>query len=771
MQRRLYCTRQHLPVYEAPKQAMWDAISINLAQHRAKSVGVDITEEVFLWSTIEHVIPMRNLVSAYIRFFFKALRPRYNAFTLPLIINSSVIKSPPFPSFPNPQSPTQFDAFVKSIERKASRHPQYYRLRLRLLAILGYIYIISVFTLLCALLLGVRYLLIRYELGATSSIDPIIFMLGLGVVRLFLAYIPAPDGIPIARTQAPELFKEIDRLTIALKAPRFHNVLLTDDLNAAVAQRPRFGVMGWSKNYLLLGLPLMQVLSPEQFQAVIAHELGHLAGNDGRFSSWIYQVRRVWFDLAEQFELTHQGGWLFGRFFKWYGPFFKAYSFVLARANEYEADRTAAQWVGVKPKAEALLQLRIYSRFLYESIWPKVYNQTAALTDPPDHTITGILNRLKRGPSQEEARSTVELALMKTTNNDDTHPCLSDRLQALGYVVDLDHLPSPPTQTAADYFLETDLEEWMDQLDLAWVDANKKDWALRHRVRQQKRQCLDRLEEKAKANLPVSTQRSRGLTLEETWQQAYLTWIFHEKDNAIPLFREVLARSPHHPHANFYLGKLLVEQEDWHGIPHLERAMANHPSFVIPGAELLYEVYQTRQQFTKAAFYRQHRQHHQALWAIAENYRLTLRLGDRFCYHDLPAPECQQIAEYLDQCDEIQMAYLVKKIFPSTLNEPSPFTDSPPSLERSSSAGELPSNQSEPPMSEPPIYVLGVVRKFIAGQGADYLDSMAFSTWLKAGLCFSADLQIVIFTHPSMPLCRAIQQVNRSRLYVRSRRQ
>ncbi|NEP50804.1 MAG: hypothetical protein F6K65_19150 [Moorea sp. SIO3C2] len=37
---------------------------------------------------------------------------------------------------------------------------------------------------------------------------------------------------------------------------------------------------------------------------------------------------------------------------------------------------------------------------------------------------------------------------MKATNNDDTHPCLSDRLRALGYIVDLDALPAPPTQTA-----------------------------------------------------------------------------------------------------------------------------------------------------------------------------------------------------------------------------------------------------------------------------------------------------------------------------------
>ncbi|MEM9212846.1 MAG: M48 family metallopeptidase [Cyanobacteria bacterium P01_F01_bin.150] len=648
----------------------------------------------------------------------------------------------------NPQSPEQFDAFVKRIENQASRHPKYYRLRLRILAILGYVYIIFIFTLLCSLLFSLRYFLVRNGMGAASSIDPIIVIIGLGIIRLFLTYIPAPKGIAIKRSQAPVLFREIDRFSQSLNAPRFHNVLLTDDLNAAVAQRPRFGIIGWTKNYLLLGLPLMQVLSPKQFQAVMVHELGHLAGNDGRFSSWIYQVRRVWFDLAEQFELTHQGGWLFGRFFQWYGPFFKAYSFVLARANEYEADRAAAKWVGVKPKAEALLQLRIYSHFLYASIWPSVYKQTDGLAHPPNHTITGVLNRLKRGPSIEDARSTIELALMNTTNNDDTHPCLSDRLQALDYEVDLDALPTTPTQTAANYFLGTELEQWMDQLDLAWVEENQKDWNFRHRIRQQQHQCLERLEQKVIAGDVSHDQVSTfmpvlPLTVEEMWQRAYLTWLLQDARRAIPLFQEVLARSPQHPHANFYFGKLLVEQENWTGIFHLEQAMANHPAFVIPGAELLYEVHQSLQQFTKAEFYRQRRQQHQALWAGTTDQSAKLRLNDHYEYHALPSDERQQIAEYLRQCDEVQIAYLVKKLsLPPNI----------PSTEQSS--------------VNPPIYILGIVRRFIAGRGADHLNNIAFAKWLKAGLCFSADLEIVVFTHPSMPLCRAIQQVEASRLCV-----
>src|SRR5207249_200161 len=114
------------------------------------------------------------------------------------------------------------------------------------------------------------------------------------------------------------------------------HVLLTDDFNAAAAQRPRLGIFGWQENYLLLGLPLMLALTPGQFRSVVAHELGHLSGNHGKFGGWIYRINRTWEQLVER--MTQSRSWvsgIFTKFFGWYMPFFEAYSFVLRRQQEY----------------------------------------------------------------------------------------------------------------------------------------------------------------------------------------------------------------------------------------------------------------------------------------------------------------------------------------------------------------------------------------------------------------------------------------------------
>src|SRR4030095_76692 len=121
-----------------------------------------------------------------------------------------------------------------------------------------------------------------------------------------------------------DLVREVET---AVQSPHVHHIILTDDFNAAVVQIPRLGVFGWQKNYLLVGLPLMQALSPAQFRAVIAHELGHLSGNHGRFAGWIYRVRLTWVQLLTRLQQEgRHGSFIFERFINWYAPFFNAYS-------------------------------------------------------------------------------------------------------------------------------------------------------------------------------------------------------------------------------------------------------------------------------------------------------------------------------------------------------------------------------------------------------------------------------------------------------------
>ena len=131
----------------------------------------------------------------------------------------------------------------------------------------------------------------------------------------------------------PSLFDTLDAIRFRLEAPPIHRVVLTWELNAGLAQVPRLGVLGWPRNTLSLGLPLLLVLRPESFRAVVAHELGHLSGNHGAFGAWLYRIRHTWQRVLEGL-MERDAKLDFGlrRFFRWYVPYFEVCAFRLLRA-------------------------------------------------------------------------------------------------------------------------------------------------------------------------------------------------------------------------------------------------------------------------------------------------------------------------------------------------------------------------------------------------------------------------------------------------------
>lgn len=213
----------------------------------------------------------------------------------------------------------QFDALVKKIEEVAEKQPGGYKARVLGLALLGYGYLSGILGGILGLgLVGVWLLTLGHGTGYLVSKKLLIPLVALAfvVIRAMWVRIAPPEGIPLARTDYPLLFRILDNMRSRLKGPRIHAVLLTDEFNAAVSQVPRLGILGWPKNYLILGLPLMQALSPHQLKAVLAHEYGHLSGAHGKFSAWIYRIRRTWYQLMEQFDQEERWGrGIFQKFF------------------------------------------------------------------------------------------------------------------------------------------------------------------------------------------------------------------------------------------------------------------------------------------------------------------------------------------------------------------------------------------------------------------------------------------------------------------------
>jgi Zn-dependent protease with chaperone function len=323
-----------------------------------------------------------------------------------------------------------------------------------------------------------------------------------GAVFLFFAWLTSPtptlDGRLVTAAQAPALFETIERLRVNLDAALIQRVLLTDELNAAAHQAGRLGLPWPLQQTLILGIPLLSVLRPQEAAAVIAHELGHFSRRHGLFGHWIYRARSMWLALAHPaqpddspYERAVQ--WFAANFAPWFGQ--RAFEF--SRQCEYEADRDAAQATSARDLVQALHALDVAVQRMKQ--WPQrqEFQARRHAPDAPGDRWTAMLTGLQQTPF--EAAETLATRGRPATS-DDTHPSLAERAAALNVQwADLqDQLPASSDCAGSAWFGP----RWTSELaamDAAWQQSHQSVWRadsihLRHVSR-----CLEAL---ASSNAP-----------------------------------------------------------------------------------------------------------------------------------------------------------------------------------------------------------------------------------------------------------------------------
>ncbi|MBP8117122.1 MAG: M48 family metallopeptidase [Nitrospira sp.] len=458
----------------------------------------------------------------------------------------------------------QLEDLVRRAEQHLAANPGWYQAKLALLAILGYVVLfsmaISLFGMGAALLWAATkghawWILIKGKLLFSF------FIVAYVIARALWVRLEDPTGYQLTRDHFPQLFAEVDRLRTSLRTPGIHRILLTNELNAAIVQTPRLGVLGWYRNTLILGLPLLLVLSPEQARAVIGHELGHLSGNHSRFRGWIYRVRIAWYRVMDAFDQAdHWGGKILAKFFDWYAPYFHAYSFALARANEYEADAISAKLTSPRISASALVSLDVRQVVIDKEYWAPLVDRAKETPSPPPHPVTGLAQFIQHQVIDNARwQEIVGKAVAVETGCADTHPALRDRLAALKATPPD---PAAPKITAAQKWLGKQVDTILHEFDAQWIEGNREAWKQRCEQVRESRQRLSELRR----------QPPEHLSQEDLWSLASLAEQYEESTDPLPLYRIYQQTYPDDLAADLAIGRILVQREDEAGLQHLNRA-------------------------------------------------------------------------------------------------------------------------------------------------------------------------------------------------------
>ena len=224
--------------------------------------------------------------------------------------------------------------------------------------------------------------------------------------------------------QHPQLFRWVRQTAAVTGQAMPSEVYLVPDVNAWVAERG--GVLGFgSRRVMGLGLPLLRLLSIDEFRAVLAHEFGHFHGGDTRLGPWIYKTR-----AAIGRTIEGLGGGALHKPFLWYGKLFLRVTHAVSRRQELSADALAAGSVGARPLAAGLRKVHGAGPAFAEYWRREVLPILDAGLRPP---IAEGWARFTRAPAVADAlRRTLDAALGAAESDPyDTHPPLAERLAAL----------------------------------------------------------------------------------------------------------------------------------------------------------------------------------------------------------------------------------------------------------------------------------------------------------------------------------------------------
>jgi len=546
------------------------------------------------------------------------------------------------------------------LERLAERYPDGLRLRAGWANTSGYLLLGALMLVGVGLPIGVVLLVVSSDSGWSLLVQFLIhggFLLPVLSWQILVALQMdpfEPEGIEVDDENDQGLREEVARMADLLDAPRPERILLTSEIGASAIQQPRLRP-GEGGNILQVGLPLLECLELDEFRSVLAHELGHFAGDDGR--RWGSMVRQglAWNRLHERMRTGQfRSRWLgaiVGRFAPWHS----CHAMVLSRSQERLADECSVRAVGGSAPARALARVVWCSRRADEEHWAQIGKLPLRGEAMPESVFDDQARLLASGVEPSEAIRLWDEVVSSPPAADDTHPPLVERIRALGGdpATIGTEIARAPREPAAQRLLR-DVEALRRRMSERWMEKAREGWELQKGRREE----LAR----RKAELEAMTDSDIEVVLERAGLVEAL-----DGDDAL---RSFLASIPSSPDEDVRLRilrkRLEIETGSAEAAADLEGILASDPSragIILP---VLIEASAKRGDQDKVRSLREQLVRAMEAWKALEAASETISEADRFEGAQLDDSTRRRLGLAILEDEGVQEAWILRKVVPGT---------------------------------------------------------------------------------------------------------
>ncbi|MDQ7989248.1 MAG: hypothetical protein REI09_06400 [Candidatus Dactylopiibacterium sp.] len=346
-----------------------------------------------------------------------------------------------------------------------------------------------------------------------------------------------PEGQLLRAEDAPHLFRTLAKLRRRLGSPRLAQVVIDDSFSVGLRHSWPFGFFGPARHTLVVGLPVMQMLSRRELCALVAQTLAAHSHRRGRRACLTRHLLDAWQAPATTAPRRRREA-LLHAWLDHLAPHARTWE----AAERFEADGLAGEIVGRQTLGDALVALELRTRFMQNRFWQGLWARADHLAAPPFLPHATMRAALGAGLTHACAQTWLDELLRPDATP--ATPQLRERLQALRA---LPEAAPEAVHSAAQSLLGETLTRLQQAFDQRWLELNASNWRLRFHSATSARETVRRMQGRDSLLLGPEELAHYGLALDTLGRP----------DEALPLLCRAATHANGSAEAAFAAARLL----------------------------------------------------------------------------------------------------------------------------------------------------------------------------------------------------------------------